>query len=243
MLLLLAGTGEAREIAKFLSDERIPAMASLAGATRDPNGLAITSRSGGFGGGKAFEDFLDDFGITAILDATHPFAARISRRTADIAARRGLAYLQVLRPPWVPGPDDNWISIEKEQDAAKHIPDGSTVFLATGRKTLADFENLSSCRVICRRIDPPQHPFPFANGEYLLGRPPFSVADELKLFRQLDVGWLVVKNAGGVASATKLTAAKELGIPVVMIKRPPQPNAGKVETVDQAMHWVRSLPW
>lgn len=241
MLLLLAGTGEAREIAEQLAAENIPAMASLAGATRDPNGLAIPSRSGGFGGAEAFEAFLLDNGITAILDATHPFANQITNRTASIAARTGLAYLQLLRPPWIPGPGDKWISIDREQDATTHIPDGSTVFLATGRKTLADFENLSGCRVICRRIDPPQHPFPFANGEYLLGRPPFSVADEVELFARIGVDWLVVKNAGGIASATKLTAARKLGIPVVMIERPEQTASKSVETVEQAMNWVRSL--
>ena len=241
MLLLLAGTGEAREIAELLAAENIPALASLAGATRDPNGLAIQGRSGGFGGGEAFEAFLLENGITAILDVTHPFANQITNRTASIAARIGLEYLQLLRPPWIPGPGDNWISIEKEQDAATHIPDGSTVFLATGRKTLADFENLSSCRVICRRIDPPQHPFPFANGEYLLGRPPFCVADEIELFARIGVDWLVVKNAGGIASATKLTAARKLGIPVVMIERPEQTASKSVETVEQAMNWVRSL--
>ncbi len=241
MLLLLAGTGEARDIAKLMAAKNIPAIASLAGATRDPTKLAIPCRSGGFGGAEGFEAFLHDKGITAILDATHPFANRISARTADIARLRGLAYLQLLRPPWVPDPDDNWISIEREQDAARYIPNGSIVFLATGRKTLPDFENLSGCRIICRRIDPPQHPFPYENGEYLLGRPPFSVADEMKLFSELGVDWLVVKNAGGVASATKLTAARALAIPVVMINRPPQPDANKVETVEQAMSWVRSL--
>ena len=241
MLLLLAGTGESRQIAEALRDEKIPVIASLSGATRGPQELPVPTRRGGFGGADGFEGFLDEFGITAILDATHPFAWRISTRTAHIAARRNLPHLQLLRPAWQPGVGDDWTMLEYEEEAREHIPPGARVFLATGRQTLPRFANLKDRYLVCRQIDPPDGPFPFPNGEYLVGRPPFSVEDEVQLFRKLKINWLVVKNAGGAASATKLTAARQLGIPVAMIARPTQPETPRVETVEEALDWVRKL--
>jgi len=243
MLLLMAGTAEARIIASGLAAAKIPAIASLAGVTRDPKDLPITVRRGGFGGAAAFEDFLDQNAIRAIIDATHPFAIQITQRTAEIAQRRGLPYLQVLRPAWHAEPGDNWTQIEREQDAAKHIADGATVFLATGRQTLPGFANLSGRALICRQINTPDGPFPFPNGRFLVGRPPFSVADELALFTKLGVDCLIVKNAGGTANRTKLTAAAQLGIPVLMIRRPRQPDAPRVETAAGALKWAQALKW
>ncbi|MEE9427745.1 MAG: cobalt-precorrin-6A reductase [Paracoccaceae bacterium] len=240
-MLLLAGTGEARQIAGALALENIPAMASMAGATRDPKPLAIFTRFGGFGGAEAFTDFIGQQNITAILDATHPFAARISNRTAEIAKTMAVPYMQLLRPPWHAEPGDLWTMIASEQNAADHIPIGSTVFLATGRQTLKRYENMVGRQLICRQIDPPEAPFPYANGEFLIGRPPFSVEDETALFENLGVDWLVVKNAGGQTSRTKLTAARNLSIPVAMVQRPLQPKVDKVETVEQALQWVRGL--
>lgn len=216
-LLLLAGTGDARQIAKGLAGGDV--IASLAGATRGPAPLPIPTRVGGFGGEDGFRDFLDENGITAVLDATHPYAHRITDRSARICAELGLPFLQFLRPGWVAAPGDQWTEIAREEGAAALIPEGATVFLGTGRQTLERFANLTGRRVICRQIDPPEGPFPFPGGEFLIGRPPFSVEDEVALFDRLGVDWLVVKNAGGAASGTKLTAARHLGIPVLMIAR------------------------
>ena len=241
MLLLLAGTRESRDIAKVLAQERIPAIASLAGVTRDPAKLAIKTRRGGFGGRAGFENFLASAGISAILDATHPFAQRISARSFDVAQALGIPYLHVLRAAWTPQNGDRWNMVKSEKHAADHVKDGDTVFLATGRQTLNRYSNLSKCRLICRQIDPPDGDFPFANGEFLVGRPPFSVADEVALFERLGVDWLVVKNAGGESSKTKLTAARQLGIPVIMVDRPPASLAPTVETVAEALTWVRGF--
>lgn len=241
MLLLLAGTFEARTLAQSLADEKIPAIASLAGATRDPARLPIPTRLGGFGGGPAFETYLKDNKITAIVDATHPFADKISARTAMLAAKHGLPYLQVMRPPWKAQPGDRWTSVEHEEDAARLIPTGATVFLAAGRKNLERFENLSGRRLICRQIDPTDTPFPFRGGQYHLGRPPFSVPAEVALFSRLKVDWLVVKNSGGTASAAKLKAARQLRMPVVMIERPTPVHENMAHTPEQAMEWVRGL--
>ena len=238
-LLLLAGTGDARRIAQGLADLEIDARASLAGVTREAAALALPVRIGGFGGDEGFRAFLRTEGITAVLDATHPFAARITGRSARICAEEGVPYLYHLRPAWVAGPEDDWTQIDREEDAALHIPPTATVFLGTGRKSLERFSNLEGRRVICRQIDPPTAPFPFEGGEFLIGRPPFSVARERDLFSQLGVDVLVVKNAGGAASRTKLTAAADLGLQVLMIRRPPPPAAEIVDTVAGALEWAR----
>ncbi len=238
-LLLLAGSGEARQIAAGLAGRDV--IASLAGATRAPADLPVPMRVGGFGGEAGFRAFLAEAGITAVLDATHPYANRISARTAAVCAALGVPYLQYLRPGWHPEQGDQWTEIAREDDAAAHIPPDATVFLGTGRQTLDRFANLVGRHVICRQIDPPDGPFPFAGGEFLVGRPPFSVEDEVALFSRLGVDWLVVKNAGGVASRTKLTAARQLGIPVLMIARPPLGDWRRVESVAAALDWARSL--
>jgi len=243
MLLLLAGTSEARELAEKLAEAGVPTLASLAGATRDPGALPVPTRRGGFGGTEGFRAEVARHGIRAIVDATHPFAWRISHRTAALAESLGLPYLQLLRPGWQPGPGDNWVVVEREEEVACHIPAGATVFVASGRQTLRRFACLTGRRLICRQIDPPDGPFPFPNGEFLVGRPPFSVSEERELFERLGVDWLVVKNAGGMRSTSKLVAARELGLKVAMIKRPKQPRAARVGTVAEAFDWIKALSW
>lgn len=238
-LLLLAGTGLAQEIARRLDGRNIDVIVSLAGGTRAPDVAGgLLCRVGGFGGDAGFRAFLASQAITAVLDATHPFAARISARSARICAEAGIAYCLAQRPPWQARPGDRWHLIDGEEEAAHHIAPGSTVFLATGRPTLDRFANLRSCHLICRQIEPPDREFPFENGRFLVGTPPFSVAQEQDLFAALGVDWLVVKNAGGRASATKLTAARELGIRVAMINRPALPDAPVVHDAEAALDWV-----
>jgi precorrin-6x reductase len=153
-LLLLAGTGDAKRIAWGLVDTSIKVIASLAGATRAPDPLPVPTRIGGFGGEDGFRDYLRGSEITAVLDATHPFAAQISDRTARICGELGLPYAQFVRPVWTPEDGDNWITIAAPVDAVNHIANGSTVFLATGRQTLAEYANLAGRRVLVRVIDP-----------------------------------------------------------------------------------------
>ena len=239
-LLLLAGTAEARQLAaRLAADPRFEVIASLAGETRVPADLGLALRTGGFGGAAGQKQFLLDNEIEAVVDATHPFAARISARTQALCAGLGLAYLQVLRPGWAPGPGDDWRVVAAEKDVAAALPPGATVFLATGRKTLGRLKGLENHRVYCRQIDPPREPFPFPEGGFVVGRPPFTVAAETALFERLGVEALVVKDAGGGSDA-KLRAARELGVPVVMIRRPAQPPGDKVATVAAALAWLEA---
>lgn len=239
-LLILSGTGEGREIASMLHQSGVPLIASLAGATRAPRAQHVPTRQGGFGGAAGFQTFLQDCEITAVLDATHPFASTITERSARICAALNIPYCLFARPAWAPTKHDNWTMLKHEGEAVQYIKPASTVFLATGRKTLVRFENLSSCRLICRQIDPPDGPFPFPNGEFLIGRPPFSVEDEVALFKSFGIDWLIVKNAGGDASFSKLEAARALGLNVGMIERPPMPNVHTVSAVNGAINWGKS---
>lgn len=236
----MAGTREARAVAVGLQRARIPAVASFAGVTRAPELPDIPSRIGGFGGEAAFEAYLAEAKITHIIDATHPFATRISARVARVAPRLGLSAIHVLRAPWRPGPGDHWTQIATEEEAAAHLRQNDRVFLATGRQTLARFANLAPRPVFCRQIDPPRQPFPFPGGEFVVARPPFSETDEIALFKRLAIDALIVKNAGGAMSATKLAAARALGMPVIMIKRPPPPKGRIVETAEEALAWIGS---
>lgn len=240
-LLLLAGTKEAKQIAWGLADSGKSVLASLAGATRSPDPLPVPTRIGGFGGEDGFREALARHDIRAVLDATHPFATQISARTARLCQDMGMPYAQVLRPPWAAQADDDWTQIKSPEDAAQHIPDNAVVFLATGRQTLAQYSNLVGRRVLVRVIDPPTAPLPFEGGEFVIGRPPFSVRSEMDLFTNLGVTHLVVKNAGGTGGRAKLDAARRLGLPVLMIQRPDISNVARFETVQDALAWVAAL--
>lgn len=239
-VLLLAGTAEGRHIAAAMAEEGIDGHASIAGVTEDPAALALPTRVGGFGGAEGFEAFLEDRSIRAVVDATHPFAARITGRTATICAARGMPYLHVLRHPWAEEEGDDWIHVASAAEAASVVAPGACVFLATGRQTLAEFAGLAGRRVICRVIDPPREPFPFEGGEFVIGRPSRHGEDEAALLSALGVDAIITKNSGGPGRG-KLDAARELGLDVIMIARPPMPSAERVATPAEALDWIRAL--
>lgn len=245
-LLVLAGTSEARHIAAGLAAARVPAVASLAGVTRRPEKLPLDTRVGGFGGADGFRTYLAAARITAVLDATHPFAERITNRTATICAQMEIPYAQVLRPAWTPKPDDLWTPIASPAEAYAHLPKGAQVFIATGRQSLEAYGSLSGRRVFVRIVDPPTAGLPFENGEFIIARPPFPIEREVELFRSLGVTHLIAKNAGGRGGRSKLEAAKVLGLPVLLIERPPMPElqgplSVRFDTVQDALIWAAKL--
>lgn len=237
-ILLLAGTSEARDLAAALVAKGHSVTASLAGATRAPRDLGCNTRMGGFGGEQGFRDWITQNPVDLVIDATHPFAVNITARSARVCGEMNLPYLQVLREEWSASTGDKWTFIDEPEQSETVIPDNSRVFLATGRQTLERFSGLSSCYLFCRQIDPPNGPFPLSNGEFLVGRPPFSVEDEVALFTKLKIDWLVVKNAGGDMSRSKLDAARQMGMPVLMINRAQRPVGPKVATVGAALEWL-----
>ncbi|MBU2866344.1 cobalt-precorrin-6A reductase [Pacificibacter marinus] len=242
MILLLAGTAEARNLAGYMKDAGIACIASLAGATRHPMDLGVPTRIGGFGGAEAFEAFLIGENITAVIDATHPFADKITARTAQICKARDLPYLRFERAQWISRTGDSWHRADTYADLDRLIPKGARVFVATGRQSLDHYGPLQDRHLMCRVIDAPTEPFPLGTGEWIIGRPPFSEAHERDMFARLKPDWLVVKNAGGAGGKTKLAAARALGIQVAMMTRPEAPEGiERREQICDALEWAEQF--
>jgi precorrin-6A/cobalt-precorrin-6A reductase len=240
-ILLLAGTFEARNLISPLINLGFEVIASLAGATRAPIKLGCETRVGGFGGDEGFREWIKTSKTDVVIDATHPFATKITERTINICSEEMIPCLSVVREAWIPGAGDEWLEVNSSAEAATRIKVGSAVFLATGRQTLVDFGSLEGCYVFCRQIDEPKEPFPFMDGKFILGRPPFSVGSEINLFSQLKIDVLVVKNSGGSSSFSKLAAASFLKIPVLMIKRPKMVRGHRVSSIAEALDWIDKI--
>jgi precorrin-6A/cobalt-precorrin-6A reductase len=234
-VLVLGGTGEARRLAAALVAEGVDVLSSLAGRVADPVLPEGRVRVGGFGGAEGLAAWLAEHRPRAVVDATHPFAAQITASAA--AAARDVPLLRLQRPGWTPGPGDDWRFVDSLAEAAAAVAGYASVFLTTGRQGVAAFAALPG-RVLVRSVDPPDEPLP-AGATLLLDRGPFSVADELALMREHAVDVVVTKDSGGHLTEAKLTAARELGVPVVLVRRPPlPPGVPTVATVEEALAWV-----
>ncbi len=237
MILLLAGTAEGRALAGRLSEAGIEAVASYAGAVERIDKVALPMRIGGFGGDEGFRRYLADHAVTGVIDATHPFADRITRRTHRICDEADVPYLRLARPPWVPGAGDDWHEVARPEDLGRVVPRDARVFLAVGQQELDRYRALEGQEVLLRAITVP-NTLP-EGWRAVAGRPPFDVDEEVALFRLTGIDWLVCKNAGGTASRAKLDAARRLGLPVAMIARPAPPEGAQVvETVEAALAWA-----
>ena len=218
-MLLLGGTREARELAEALSDDgRWKVISSLAGRTRDPEAVPSEIRVGGFGGMDGLAAFLKEGAIDLVVDATHPFAEVISRNAVGAAGQLGLPYLRLCRPAWRGEAGDRWQSVANVQQAADVLSPGHRVFLTIGRQKLAPFFARDDVRIVARMIEAPTVPVP-PHVEIILARPPFEVSDEAELMQAREINVLVTKNAGGPSVESKLIAARNLGLPVIMIER------------------------
>ncbi|MEL6643672.1 MAG: precorrin-6A/cobalt-precorrin-6A reductase [Pseudomonadota bacterium] len=239
-VLLLAGTPEAAQIARALArEERVVASASLARATRVPAGFGIPTRIGGWGGDEPFRAWLQREQVQAVIDATHPFATAVTERTARICAEEEIDFTHFLRRGWTPGPDDRWEFLNVEEDAAKVIDPGARVMLATGQRGLDRFHGLSDRDLFVRVPTLPAHDFPYPHGGYIVRPNALPIGAEEALLHDLQASWVVARNSGGTRSFPLLEAARLLGIPVAMIRRPPQPEAPRIFTVAEVLAWVR----
>ena len=226
-LLLLGGTQEARELAAILdSDSRFSIISSLAGRTSQPEATSRNMRRGGFGGASGLQDFAFENDIDVIIDATHPFAETISINAERAARELGIAYMRLSRPAWQPRDGDNWTAVSDITDAAARIPSGATAFLTIGRQQISAFAARGDIAIVARMIEPPDLPLP-DTVEIILARPPFSLDEEIATLKRHQIEILVTKNAGGEAVAAKLEAARQLGLPVIMVKPPHRATAGR----------------
>ncbi|MER5339547.1 cobalt-precorrin-6A reductase [Streptomyces mirabilis] len=223
-VLVLGGTTEARRLATELAARPgVRVTTSLAGRVSRPGALDGDVRVGGFGGADGLARWLREHRVDAVVDATHPFAAAITANAARAAAATGIPAVVLRRPGWTPGPDDRWHWVDSLPEAAALLPSlGRRVFLTTGRLGLAAFAHLSELHFLVRTVEPPEPPMP-QDMEVLLTRGPFTPDDEQALLRAHRVDVLVTKDSGGEATAAKLTAARDLALPVVVVRRPPLP--------------------
>ncbi|WP_451985769.1 cobalt-precorrin-6A reductase [Azospirillum endophyticum] len=241
--LILGGTTEATALAKRLAGHpRIDARVSLAGRTRNPVLPPLPTRVGGFGGVEGLADYLRAEGIDAVIDATHPFAAQISANAATACARAGVPLRLLTRPAWMAGPGDHWIGVPDMDAAALALRDlGETVFLTIGRQEVAAFEAVPDKRYLIRAVDPPEPMPDLPRMSLILDRGPFTVKGELALMRGQGVEVVVSKNSGGRATDAKLEAARELGLPVVMVERPAGNGVAELHDVDEAVGWLEGV--
>ena len=241
MILLLAGTSDARRLAQAMAARGLSALASLSGATREPAALPLPTRTGGFGGEEGFAAFLDANPVTAVIDATHPFAARITARTHRLCAARALPLLRLDRAPW--GAGEGRTLVADAAEAIRLIPPEATVLLTTGRQSLSAWAGLRAARAYLRVIDPPARPFPLPGG-WEVARPPFTREAEAATLRRLGATHLVAKDSGGEEGRAKLDAALALGLPVLLLRRPLAPEGLQaVATVAEALAWAERLPF
>ncbi|MER5211747.1 cobalt-precorrin-6A reductase [Streptomyces sp. NPDC002838] len=224
-VLILGGTAEARELAAVLAARRgLRVTTSLAGRVARPGVITGDVRIGGFGGAEGLADWLREQRVDALVDATHPFAEVITANAARAAAATRLPLVVLRRPGWRPGPEDRWHMVTSLSTAADLLPRlGRRVFLTTGRMGLAAFAHLTDLHFVVRSVELPTPPMP-PHTEVLLARGPFTLADESTLLYDHCIDVLVTKDSGGEATAAKLTAARELALPVVVVRRPPLPE-------------------
>lgn len=244
-LLILGGTPEAARLAQGAVEKfenRLEVISSLAGRTSNPAPLPGTVRRGGFGGAEGLADYLAKEKIDWVIDATHPFAAQISAHAREACEAKGVSRLALLRPPWRREAGDDWVEASGIEDAARVLKNstapGGRVFLTTGPGSLAPFAALGDRRFLVRLIEPPKTPLGLSDYETVIGRGPFKVADERALMAEKRIEVLVSKASGGGATYAKIVAARQLSLPVIMIRRPPPEPGMRVETVEAALDWL-----
>jgi precorrin-6A/cobalt-precorrin-6A reductase len=242
-ILILGGTAEARQLAGLLAARNdLDVTLSLAGRTAAPAAQPVPVRTGGFGGPDGLANHLRAENIDVLIDATHPYAAAISANAATAAARTGVPSVALRRPSWPPAADDRWIEVDRMVDAVTALGDAPRhVFLALGRKEIAPFEVAPQHRYLVRSVDPVEPPLGVPHAVYVTARGPFAEADERALLAKYRVDIIVAKNSGGDATYGKIAAARTLGIPVIMLRRPRPPEVAAVETVEEVVDFVDHL--
>ncbi|GHI86654.1 cobalt-precorrin-6A reductase [Streptomyces xanthophaeus] len=239
-VLVLGGTTEARQLAEALADDpSYRVTTSLAGRVTAPVLPPGGTRIGGFGGVEGLAGWIAGHDVTHVVDATHPFAERMSFHACGAQALTGVPLLALRRPGWAPGPGDAWTFADSLAGAAELLPAlGGRAFLTTGRMGLHSFAHLTDTWFLVRSVDPPAPPMP-PHLEVLLDRGPFGLEGERELLARHRIDVLVTKDSGGSATAPKLTAAREAGIPVLVVRRPPVPEGvPEAHSVTAALHWL-----
>ena len=236
---MLGGTLEASALCAALAGAGIPATLSYMGRVERPKPQPVPVRIGGFGGVPGLVEWLRAHRVTHLVDATHPFAARMSANAVAAAAEAGVPLVALVRPPWEPGPGDLWTRVP-DMAAAVAALEGPArrVMLAIGRMHLGDFAAQPQHDYLLRLVDPPTEPPPLPRHRVVVDRGPFTVAADRALMVDHGTDLVVSKNAGGAGARAKLEAARELGVPVLMIDRPAIPPRAEVGSVEAVLDWL-----
>lgn len=239
-VLILGGTTEARALARALAERGdVDVILSLAGRTSSPRDQGVPTRIGGFGGAGGLARTLRDESVDLLIDATHPFADRISANAADAARATHVPLLAVRRPAWEKRPGDTWIDVGTVAESVEAL--GTTpvrAFLALGRNDIGPFASADRHFYLVRSVDPVDPPLDVPNAVYITARGPFTEHDDRALLQEQRIDVIVAKNSGGDATYGKIAAARALRIPVVMLRRPRPPAVETVKTVEAALAWV-----
>jgi precorrin-6A/cobalt-precorrin-6A reductase len=240
-VLILGGTGEARALAGVLVPAGVSVVSSLAGRVSRPALPVGEVCIGGFGGVDGLAGYLRGSGVDAVVDATHPFAATITRHAVAAAGEVGRPLVVLRRPAWTPEP--GWVPVPDIEAAAAEVAAGppGCVFLTTGRRDLAAFAADHGHHYLVRAVEPPEGRLP-PRVTVLLDRGPYRVEEEAALMRTHAVTVLVTKNSGGSMTVAKLAAARGRGVPIVVVDRPPTPSGVPVvDTVEAAISWLGTV--
>jgi precorrin-6A/cobalt-precorrin-6A reductase len=241
-LLILGGTTEAAQLALAAATrfgDALHVTTSLAGRTERPAPLAGDVRIGGFGGAAGLYDYLTGHGIGRVVDATHPFAARISTSARLACEQANIPRLMLQRPPWRRHPLDRWIEVDDCVAAAAIVRrTGHRVWLTVGKAEIAAFSGIPSVHFLVRVVDPPRQSLPLQSYEVIAGRGPFTLPEERRHIDRHAIDMIVCKASGGPATEAKIAAARERGLPVIMVRRPPAEPGEAVDTVAAALEWL-----
>lgn len=195
----------------------------------------------------SLRSFLLQGGADLVLDATHPFAVRITEIASTVCAQLQVPYVRYQRPDWQPPAETVYTT--SYAAAATMLPQlGSRVLLTIGSKQLKYFEPLHDRLTLFARLLPSPASVQqaldagFAAGHILALRPPFSQDFNRSILREYQIDVLVTKASGiegGVVE--KVMAAHELGLTTLMIRRPQQEGLVTVSTVEAALHACQAL--
>ncbi|WP_050421871.1 cobalt-precorrin-6A reductase [Bradyrhizobium tropiciagri] len=237
--LILGGTADANLLAAAIARAGIDAIYSYGGRTAAPAEQPLPTRIGGFGGISGLADYLRGEGISHVIDATHPFAADMSRNAIAACAQTATPLLALERAPWERTPGDRWIEVADVAAAVAALPERrANVFLAIGRQHIAPFGARPQHAYTLRFVDPPGETLPLPDADVIVSRGPFTLEAEIEMMRARAFEWIVARNSGGTGARAKIDAARTVGLPVIMITRPTLPDRPRAESVSAVMEWL-----
>ena len=235
---MLGGTTEASRLAQALAQAGVDGIFSYAGRTSVPIAQPLPTRVGGFGGVAGLQAYLQAERITHVVDATHPFAAQMSHNAVQACAAVGVPLLALERPAWQAQSGDVWQHVPDIAAAVQALPAApARVFLAIGRQHLAPFLACTQHWYLLRLVDPVLD-LPAERGLVVLDRGPFTLEGDRALLQAHGITHVVSKNSGGAGAQAKLTVARERGLPVILIDRPPVPARQTVGTINDVFRWL-----